>query len=186
MSWNAKAGVNVSNITELDAADTKLGYQLGVGLDYYFTKHWGVQSSLMFINKGYKLKGDYNYPIGESAPEKSYDLKVTRGYLEIPLMLAYRINLSKNDKLVLNGGGYMSYGISGHYINTETLEDGTKKENKVSSFTNGMEKFDAGLCAGVSYEYKKYFIGVFADLGLTKTESITKNKTLGLNIGYKF
>ena len=56
ISWNAKAGINISNIINFGDVDFKPGYQVGVGMDYYFNDHWGVQPSLLLISKGYKDK----------------------------------------------------------------------------------------------------------------------------------
>lgn len=41
ISWNAKAGINISNIINWGDVDFKPGYQVGVGMDYYFNDHWG-------------------------------------------------------------------------------------------------------------------------------------------------
>ena len=67
ISWNAKAGVNISNTINSGNVDFKPGYQFGFGMDYYFNDHWGIQPSLMLISKGYKIKGDYPPFINKSA-----------------------------------------------------------------------------------------------------------------------
>ena len=74
ISWNAKAGVNISNTINSGDVDFKPGYQFGVGMDYYFNNHWGIQPSLMLISKGYKIKGDYPPFINKSEQLKSYDI----------------------------------------------------------------------------------------------------------------
>jgi hypothetical protein len=50
-----------------------------------------------------------------------YNATQNRIYLEMPLMLAYRFNLSNTMKLVINGGGYISYGIGGKWKSETTL-----------------------------------------------------------------
>ena len=188
LSWNAKAGINLSNVTVWEGVDMKLGYQFGVGMDYYFNDHWGIQPSLMLISKGYKDKGDYSYPCNwDDVRLKSYNITENRVYLEMPVMLAYRFNVADNMKLVLNGGGYVSYGIAGKYKNEDTLEDDSKTKESNNTFSDGMEKFDAGIGAGITFEYKnKYTIGLIGEWGLKKIVANTKNRTYGLNIGYKF
>ena len=37
VSWNVKAGMNVSKITNYGVNEMKPGYQFGVGMDYFFT-----------------------------------------------------------------------------------------------------------------------------------------------------
>ena len=104
MSWKVKAGVNISDITNWELADYKPGYQFGVGMDYYFNDHWGIQPSLMLISKGYKIKGDYPPFINKSEQLKSYDITDNKVYVELPLLLTYRFNVSEKFKLIFSGG----------------------------------------------------------------------------------
>jgi len=182
LSWNAKAGMNLSNVTDWDDVDMKLGYQFGVGMDYYFNDHWGIQPSLMLISKGYKDKGDYSYPSDwEGDVEyKSYKSTENRVYLEMPVMLAYRFNVADNMKLVLNGGGYISYGIAGKYNKTYTFVDGSGFEDKADTFSGDKEKFDTGVGAGITFEYKsRYTVGLIGEWGLKKVIRNTQNRTYG-------
>ena len=187
MSWKVKAGVNISDITNWELADYKPGYQFGVGMDYYFNDHWGIQPSLMLISKGYKIKGDYPPFINKSEQLKSYDITDNKVYVELPLLLTYRFNVSGKYKLIFSGGGYVGYGIAGKTKNTATLLDGSTRKEKMDSFSEGVEKFDTGLAAGATLEYKvKYSIGLSSDFGLQSTQSTFKNRTYGLTFGYRF
>ena len=189
ISWNAKAGINISNIINFGDVDFKPGYQVGVGMDYYFNDHWGVQPSLLLISKGYKDKGDYYFPpfMENSEKLKSYDITDNKVYVELPLLLTYRFNVSEKFKLIFSGGGYIGYGIAGKSKNTNTLLDGSTKKDKVDSFSAGVEKFDTGLAAGAALEYNdKYSIGLSSDFGLKSTQARFKNRTYGLSFGYRF
>ena len=187
ISWNAKAGVNISNTINSGNVDFKPGYQFGVGMDYYFNDHWGIQPSLMLISKGYKIKGDYPPFINKSEQLKSYDITDNKVYVELPLLLTYRFNVSEKLKLIFSGGGYIAYGITGKFKNTNTLLDGSKRKDKVDSFSAGVEKFDTGLAAGAALEYNdKYSIGLSSDFGLKSTQARFKNRTYGLSFGYRF
>ena len=187
ISWNAKAGVNISNTINSGDVDFKPGYQFGVGMDYYFNDHWGIQPSLMLISKGYKIKGDYPPFINKSEQLKSYDITDNKVYVELPLLLTYRFNVSEKFKLIFSGGGYIAYGITGKFKNTNTLLDGSKRKDKVDSFSAGVEKFDTGLAAGAALEYNdKYSIGLSSDFGLRTIDGRDKNRTYGLSFGYRF
>ena len=189
ISWNAKAGVNISNTINSGDVDFKPGYQFGVGMDYYFNDHWGIQPSLLLISKGFKDKGDYYFPpfIENSEKLKSYDITNNKVYVELPLLLTYRFNVSEKLKLIFSGGGYIAYGITGKFKNTNTLLDGSKRKDKVDSFSAGVEKFDTGLAAGAALEYNdKYSIGLSSDFGLKSTQARFKNRTYGLSFGYRF
>ena len=156
-------------------------------MDYYFNDHWGIQPSLMLISKGYKIKGDYPPFINKSEQLKSYDITDNKVYVELPLLLTYRFNVSEKLKLIFSGGGYIAYGITGKFKNTNTLLDGSKRKDKVDSFSAGVEKFDTGLAAGAALEYNdKYSIGLSSDFGLKSTEARFKNRTYGLSFGYRF
>lgn len=187
VSWHTKAGINFSRATESDS-DLKLGYQFGIGIDSYFNDHWGIQPSLILISKGYKKKGEY---FDYESPLSKYNMTENRIYIEIPIMLTYRFNLSNTLKLVLSGGGYASYGIGGKNKNTITsLKDEFKYKESHNTFSDsdGTDRFDTGLSTGTTFEYKnRYTIGLIGEWGLTSNiGNFSKNQTYGLNVGYKF
>lgn len=181
VSWNAKAGINMSKVTNQSNSDMKVGYQFGAGMDYYFNKHWGVQSSLLLITKGYKR--DYSLILKEE--KVNYSANDNRVYLELPISLAYKFSISEDFKLVINGGGYISYGIAGKYINN--VKGYPESRIKENTFSSGTEKFDAGLTAGSTLEYlDKYTLGLIVDMGLKDSMGNSKNRTYGVNLGYTF
>lgn len=181
ISWNAKTGINTSKINNSDNINMKLGYQVGIGMEYFFCNHWGVQPSLMLISKGYKR----SYSMMLENKMVNYDISENRMYLELPVMMAYRLDLSQRFKLVLNGGGYIGYGIAGKYKNK--IKNTTTAKIEENTFSSGTEKFDVGLGAGTTLEYlNKYTIGLFGEWGLKDSSGNTRNQTYGINIGYKF
>jgi len=194
VSWNVKAGMNLSTQTLYGVDCLKPGYQFGVGMDYFFTEHWGIQPSVMLISKGYKFNHHVLY---QELPQiVSHDITANRVYVEMPVMLAYRFNMSDNLKLVLNGGGYISYGIGGKRHSKAFYEDGSIDEITVNTFgfdppgtimPRATPRFDTGLGAGVTLEFKnKYTFGLISEWGLKEIDGNAKNQTYGLNIGYKF
>lgn len=186
ISWNAKVGTNLSKQTQSNV-DMKLGYQLGIGMDYYFSDHWGIQPSFMLISKGFKSKGTYLEAPGENNPATKFNITDNRIYLEMPIMLAYRFEISQKFKMVLNGGGYLSYGIAGKYKNKFTQKDGTINIFSKNTFSYGTERFDVGLGGGTTLEYlNRYTIGIIGEWGLKKALGDAKNQSYGINIGYKF
>lgn len=60
ISWNVKAGMNMSNITGDADTDLRIGFNAGVGMEYQFTDTWSIQPSLMFSQKGFKLAHPIN------------------------------------------------------------------------------------------------------------------------------
>ena len=97
VKWDAKVGMNFSNVTKYDDAKALPGFQLGVGMDYGFSESWSLQSGLLISSKGYKIE----------------DVKVRPIYLDIPILAAYKFNISDNTKFVINAGPYLAFGLGG-------------------------------------------------------------------------
>ena len=51
--FDVHAGMSMANITNSDA-DLKIGYSVGVGMDYAITDMWAFQTGLNFTSKGCK------------------------------------------------------------------------------------------------------------------------------------
>lgn len=56
VKWDAKFGMNFSNMTKFENTKALPGFQLGVGMDYGFSENWSLQSGLMISSKGWKVK----------------------------------------------------------------------------------------------------------------------------------
>lgn len=42
VSWNAKVGMNLSNVTQIDDSKVKAGFQAGIGMEYAFNELWSI------------------------------------------------------------------------------------------------------------------------------------------------
>ena len=85
ISWNAKVGMNMSNFTGDADTDMRVGFNVGVGMEYQFTDMWSIQPSLMFTQKGAKLG----------------DIKANPMYLELPVMAAARFAVVDGQNVVV-------------------------------------------------------------------------------------
>ena len=74
---------------------------LGVGMDYGFSEKWSLQSGLMISSKGWKYK------------EEGEKMTFRPIYLDIPILAAYKFNISDNTKFVINAGPYLAFGLGG-------------------------------------------------------------------------
>ena len=99
ISWNAKVGMNMSNFTGDADTDMRVGFNVGVGMEYQFTDMWSIQPSLMFTQKGAKLG----------------DIKANPMYLELPVMAAARFAVVDGQNVVVKAGPYLACGIAGKY-----------------------------------------------------------------------
>jgi len=175
ITWYAKAGLNVSNWTSGDDTKNKIGYRIGGGMDYAFTKTWSLQPSLYFSAKGTKISGDI------------LEQTVNQMYLVLPVMAAARFHIADYTNIVVSAGPYAAYGIAGK--TKRTVSDSA--EEKISTFGDyGVKRFDAGLAAGVALEFGQLILGVEGQLGLVKVldfgTSKPKNINIAITLGYLF
>lgn len=170
VSWNVKAGLNLSNWTggDTESTDAKIGFKVGAGMEYAFDQTWSLQPSLFFTTKGAKdtWEGD--------------TFTTNQIYLELPVNVQARVPVSDNLNVLFAAGPYFAYGIGGKMSGGGYEED---------TFGDGnFKKIDAGVGLGVSFEISKIILGLEGQLGLTKLGDgdAPKNINFGLVVGYKF
>lgn len=181
ISWSGKVGMNMSNFTGDMETDMRVGFNLGVGMEYSFTDLWSLQTGLMFSQKGAKSEVE-----GES--EKYNPL-----YLEIPVMAGARFAVTDNQSVLVKAGPYFGIGIAGK-VKSEYSEDGESFSEKADFFgDDGGKRFDCGLGIGVAYEINKFFVSLDGQFGFTPVidfdvEGVSnpKNMNFSIGVGYKF
>lgn len=172
LSWNVKAGMNMSSMSKVDDSKMKIGFNAGVGATYAFDETWSVRPSLLFTTKG--VKQDYD---GE---------KITCNpmYIELPVMGAVSFPISEGINLVVSTGPYFAYGIGGKAkFGDEKIDLFGDGEDKV-----GYKRFDCGWGAGITAEFGKFFVGVNGEFGITKVmdgDESPKNSNFSIGIGLK-
>lgn len=192
VSWNAKVGMNMNNITDMEESNMKIGYTVGVGMDYAFSDMWSIQPSLMLSSKGTKI----------SYEEDGYEYKESYNplYLELPVLAAAKFAISDNAKFVVNAGPYFAFGLGGKAKITET--DESDYDFKLFSKEDGeeeavMNRFDVGLQYGVGLELNKFLVNLSGQYGFTKLlkgemedgdgkKVSPKNLGFSITVGYKF
>lgn len=181
ISWNVQAGVNMSNLSNIEDSKMKFGYQVGVGMEYAIDDMWSIRPSLQFITKG--AKADYSE--GGASVESSMNPM----YLQLPVMAAAGFNISDNMKVVVKAGPYFAFGIGGKSKDSYSYE-GVSQEEEYDIFgDDGAKRFDFGLGVGAALEFGKMFVGLDGLFGLTKMydgDGAPKNTTIALSVGYKF
>lgn len=194
VTWNVKAGLNMNTYSDSkktfgESGKVKVGYNIGVGMDYAFSEMWSLQPSLMVTTKGIRFKEEDN---GDKYKETYNPV-----YLQLPVLAAFKVQVAENTKLVINAGPYFALGLGGKVKMTE--ESGGQKETdkyKLFSKENGAEKalmkrFDVGLNYGVGVEFDKFLVNLMGEYGFAKAFNDTGNaspKNIGfsINVGYKF
>lgn len=173
VKWDAKFGMNFSNMTKIDESKALSGFTLGVGMDYGFNENWSLQSGLMISSKGFKFK------------EGDWKDKYRPIYLDIPILAAYKFNISDNTKFVINAGPYLAIGLGGK--NKETDEEDIKLFDKDGY---DWKRFDLGIQYGIGLELSdRYLINLTGQNGFISPVDggdDPKNMTFSIGVGYRF
>jgi len=176
-------------------------FRLGLGYELELDRQWSVTPSLVYYAKGWKDKNQEvlvydekgNVQFDKDGNEIKGVMNVTSNtnYVELPVVMNYRIALDNIHTLIFSMGPYVAYGIGG---NAKTYGD-TKQTGAAryyyaqSTFSqDNMHRFDAGLTTGVNYSFTEDFTaGVLTDFGLAKVNtSGSKNLSVVISLAYRF
>ena len=167
ITWNAKLGGGIATLWGRDADDPKPHFvaKAGVGLEKPLSANWSLMPSFEVAWKGFK----YDNFTGDIL------------YLQIPIVAAYRVNLSSDWNLALKVGPYFAYSVYDH----------GKFSSGAYSYSDDLDikKFDVGLDAGIDFEYHRFVIGVEGEMGLRSlggSDPKIYNLAFYATVGYKF
>ena len=169
-SFGVKAGVNASNVygENVKNTDAKIGFHAGVTADFHFTPNVAIQTGLLASTKGYSFNGS----------ELKYSANPI--YLEVPVHLAYKVDVTPGTRIVFHGGPYVAYGIAGKVSGEDVFDkDGF-----------GMKRFDTGAGFGVGAELGSFILDLGYNIGLVdiseRSANKVKNQNAYFSVGYKF
>lgn len=194
INWSIKAGIGMANLTGdyMESSKIRLAYKFGIGLDCPLGQVWSLQTGISFVSKG----TNHTYIEGNGV---SAQAQVNALYLELPLMVAARLAINRNTKIVVSAGPYGAWGVGGKtkavaYSWSSSSSRPNWDEGKVTemyTFDNeffDLRHFDYGVGAGIAVEYRRYILGIEGQMGLGKLqrELGAKNLTGFVTAGYKF
>lgn len=203
LQLGAEVGTNLSSVGVAND-HLRSGLSGGIIAEYTFPKQVVLQTGLYYVTKGVNnLSNTLN-----SAPSMRR-LDVRLGYLELPVMVGYRIPLASHISLVPLAGLYFGYGVNGNgeykaYTSENNHFASATWNNPFTSMHNGtnrlpaFKRFDYGLRFRVSADIYKFTLALSYDLGLKKnwigfddsliasSKEILKNRSTLISIGYKF
>lgn len=180
--FDVHAGMSMANITNSEA-DLKIGYSVGVGMDYAITDMWAFQTGLNFTSKGCK----------DSA--EGLKAKLNPVYLDIPLLAAIKLPISEGNTFIINAGPYVGVGLGGKMtIEEGGAEVGAKLFKKIDGADEAMmNRFAVGLQYGVGFELGyKYLLNLTGQYGFTNmikdswAHENNKNLAFLITVGYRF
>lgn len=166
--FGVKGGFNMSNLTNDDNVDDEnvlYGFNAGVYATFPISDYIAIQPELLFTTKGAELEYNNDFLQGNA--------KFKLNYIELPLLV--RVNVTKNFNI--QAGGYASYLVSSKVTGDGDIDF----EEDID--TDDLNKFDAGLSAGVGVDFSPISIGVRYNYGLTK---VGKERSDGFGGTYTF
>lgn len=198
-SLSVKGGLNMSNFygDNLTDKSMKPGFHIGVGADLEFVPNISLQTGLYFSTKGAKYTYDSPYMAAGNI-----DYTMTANYLQLPIHVAYKIDVTPGTKVVFHAGPYLAYGIGGKRTIDSRFTDDLKPffgDQELNTFDKnfGLKPFDMGVGIGVGAEFGLILLDLGWDIGLnniarglkagqtTYSQNI-KNQSAYLSVGYKF
>lgn len=205
LSFNAKAGLNMSTYIGKNSEDSKIkaGARLGVGLEYEFNDIISLQPSLFFSQKGSAYSKNIDF--GKNTHSKT-DLIINQLYLEIPINAQFRFEVSDNVNIVFATGPYLAVGVGGK-TRFETESDlkilSVDINEKYKTFDEDemdYNRFDAGWNIAAGVEINRFTIDLSTQLGFCKIVDFNKNylgkyfteidspknANIGISVGYRF
>ena len=183
-----KGGVNLSNFSgDLDNADAKVGFNIGLAADYEFMFNHAIQTGLFFTTKGAKKISDPGFFNKDTRGE----ITLSPMYLQLPVHYAYKLDVSPGTRVVFHAGPYMALGVGGK-IKAKSSYEGISGKTEFDFFKkNRFNRFDAGLGLGVGAEFGQILVDLGWDMGLVNISDSplidkVKNQNAYLSVGYRF
>ena len=195
VTWSMELGLGMSTWMgkNADGSNPLFNTKVGVGLDVPLTGLVSFQTGLAWVSKGASLDVDLTgADLGMGSEIGVVDAHVNQNYFEMPLLAAFHVGTASNFDMVFTVGPYLAYGVNG-----KTSVDVDDLSVSVTSFGDsevlrqkieGLNRFDAGLQAGVALDFAKWTVGLDGEFGFCKIASgkSPKNLAFFFTAGYKF
>jgi hypothetical protein len=184
VTFGVRGGLNLSNYWgDVENSKAKIGFNVGVTMDYAFSPALYLMTGLELTTKGAK---------GEMI-ENGVKLSVTENpmYLQLPVHLGYKIDIAPDTRFVLHAGPYVAYGVGGKSKITTKVE-GLNLDVSTDLFSGDIsyDRFDFGVGLGFGVEFGRISAGLGYDLGLANLTGNSnykvRNMNAALTFGYRF
>ena len=149
-----KGGLSLSNlyVDTIDDDQMLTGFNIGLFAKFPLSESFAVQTEAYYTNKGAELTYNETFATGTT--------KFKLDYIEVPLLIVYNITNNFNIQV----GGYVAYMISGKVTN-ESNSGIFDFEGNLN--TDDFNRLDAGLAAGIGYDFDPISVGARYYFGLT-------------------
>jgi len=168
-----KVGLNVTNLTDEDDSDPRLGLALGAEFEYQITKMFSLSTGVL-----YSMQGAKNTDTSNGSKIKT-TLKLD--YIDIPILA----NIYVIKGLAIKFGIQPGFNVSSKI---KASQGGTSVSMSLSDVGIDTNSFDFSIPVGLSYEFNNFVIDGRYNIGVTKIVDgeDTKNSVFQFTVGYKF
>ena len=110
----------------------------------------------------------------------------------MPLLAAFHVGTAANFDMVFTAGPYLAYGVNGKTdweIDDLTMSWDSFGDSKIEGKEiDGLNRFDAGIQAGVGLDFKRWTVGLDGEFGLCRISGsgTPRNLAFFFTVGYKF
>lgn len=208
-SFGPRVGLNLSNAQiegeeDFPATKNRAGLQIGLAA-VVGTGHFTFQPAVLYSQRGFKIKESQRIEFNGEEFAIDVDMNTQFDYLEIPLQGAYSQNTDGTGVQILFGP-YIGIGLNGKSRTKATVtaqgQTVTETENTTFKFDGDsdandddehLNRFDAGLTAGLGYRHGSFLVQGGYSLGLanllpesddTDEDSAIKNRAIQISLTY--
>ena len=173
IQWGAKAGLNMSSISNTDDADPKISFHAGVFADVQINDFLSFQPELLYSRQGDVFKDGSDYKVWSQY-----------NYVNVPLV----VKLYVTEKLSVNIGPQFGFVIDAW---SRVKFDGSTDSEKIDS--DAYNSFDASAAMGLTYNmcqnidvYARYNLGLTDMAKDNPSNDKFKNNVIQIGVGYRF
>lgn len=189
VTWSMELGLGMSTWMGKDAGNSSalFNQKVGVGIDVPLSGLVSFQTGLFWASKGASM--DVNIA---NQTVDVVNMHVNQNYFEMPLLAAFHVGTAANFDMVFTAGPYLAYGVNGKRdmdIEDLTLSYSTFGDSKIDGVVlPGLNRFDAGVMAGVALDFERWTVGLDGEFGCCKVVSGSKTRNLAFyfTAAYKF
>lgn len=194
VTWSMELGLGMSTWMgkNADGSNPLFNTKVGVGLDVPLTGLVSFQTGLAWVSKGASLDVDLTgADLGMGSEIGVVDAHVNQNYFEMPLLAAFHVGTASNFDMVFTVGPYLAYGVNGKTsvdVDDLSVVNSFGDSEVLRQKIEGLNRFDAGLQAGVALDFAKWTVGLDGEFGFCKIASgkSPKNLAFFFTAGYKF
>ncbi|MDR2650870.1 MAG: PorT family protein [Prevotellaceae bacterium] len=177
----AKAGVNLSTLSDMDDAKFKLGFHVGGFAEFAISDRIAIQPELLYSTQG----TSFSESLTEEGITATADVNFNLSYINLPVLLKVKLAEGLNIEVGPQVGFLLSAKTK---TEVNVLGISASKTEDVKSICNSL---DVAAAAGLSYTFaEKFVVGARYTLGLTKLnkngDASVKNGVIQVSFGYKF